>query len=323
MIDIVLATYNGQAFLVEQIKSIQKNVGYQTWVQNIIITDDGSTDDTQNIVARLIEQDSKIIWVENTSGSKGPKANFAFGLSQSTAEYIMLCDQDDIWFTHKIETSIKCLKQAENTSLPQKPLLIFSDKQIVDENLQPICSSYFTLKNISKEWHFQFNQLCQQNVISGCTMLFNRVLIDKALPIPENAYMHDWWLALVAHRCGDIVFIDQALIQYRQHYTNVIGAKKRSLFSLCFQFIKHLKAFKKSQQGVINQAIAFKAFEQENKMRADETINILSALNYLPLHKKISYFCKGNVTRSHFLGRLALLISLLTSKRQNNKETHH
>ena len=318
MIDIVLATYNGQAFLAQQIKSIQDNVGYHKRVNKIIVTDDGSTDETQNIVATLTEQDSRIIWIENTSGKKGPKDNFAFGLSQSTAEYIMLCDQDDIWLPHKIETSIKRLKQAEKTSLPQTPLLIFSDKQIVDENLQPICNSYFTLKNISKEWHLQFNQLCQQNVISGCTMLFNRALIDKALPFPEKAYMHDWWIALVAHRCGEIVFIDQALIQYRQHYANVIGAKQRSLFSLCFQFFKHLKAFKKSQQALINQAIAFQVFEQKNKITADRTINILSSLNYLPVHKKISYFCKGNVTRSHFLGRLALLISLLTSKRQRH-----
>lgn len=318
MIDIVLATYNGQAFLAQQIKSIQDNVGYYKWVNQIIVTDDGSTDNTSNIVATLAEQDSKIIWIENTSGSQGPKDNFAFGLSQTTAEYIMLCDQDDIWLPHKIEHSIKHLKQIESTSLPQTPLLIFSDKQIVDENLQPICSSYFKLKNISKEWHLQFNQLCQQNVISGCTMLFNRALIDKALPIPEKAYMHDWWFALVAHRCGEIVFIDQALIQYRQHHANVIGAKHRGLLSLCFQFFKHLKAFKKSQQAIINQAIAFKVFEQKNNLLPDETISVLSSLNYLPISKKISFFCKGNVTRSHFLGKLALLISLLTNKRQRH-----
>ena len=318
MIDIVLATYNGQDFLAEQIKSIQTNVGYHKWVHKIIVTDDGSIDNTQNIVATLAEQDNKIIWIENTSGKKGPKDNFAFGLSQSTADYIMLCDQDDIWLPHKIECSMQHLKQAESTLPPHTPLLIFSDKQIVDENLQQICNSYFKLKNISKEWHFKFNQLCQQNVISGCTTLFNRALIDKALPMPEKAYMHDWWLALVAHRCGEIVFIDQALIQYRQHHANVIGAKHRGLFSLCFQFFKHLKAFKKSQQALINQAIAFQVFEQKNKMIPNRTINILSSLNYLPIHKKISYFCKGNVTRSHFLGRLALLISLLTSKRHRH-----
>ncbi|MEJ6123826.1 glycosyltransferase family 2 protein [Vibrio sp. 2-Bac 85] len=318
MIDIILATYNGEAFLAQQIKSIQNNAGYHKWVNKIIVTDDGSTDGTQTIIATLSAQDSKIIWITNSSRSKGPKANFAFGLSQSTAQYIMLCDQDDIWLPHKIETSIKHLKQAESTSLPQTPLLIFSDKQIVDENLQQICSSYFTLKNISKEWHLQFNQLCQQNVISGCTMLFNRALIDKALPIPEKAYMHDWWLALVAHRCGEIVFIDQTLIQYRQHHANVIGAKHRGQLSLCFQFFKHLRSFKESQQAIINQASAFKTFEQKNKMTADATINTLSRLNYLPMHKKISYFCKGNVTRSHLLGRLALLISLLTSKRHRH-----
>lgn len=316
MIDIVLATYNGEAFIAQQIKSIQDNTGYQTWINQIIVSDDGSTDNTQKIVAKLAQKDSKIVLLNNTTTQHGPKGNFEFGLLQSNADYIMLCDQDDVWLPHKIQTSITALLHAEKMALPDTPVLMFSDKLIVDEQLQIICNSYFTLKKISKNWHVKFSQLCQQNVVSGCTMLFNRALINKALPIPEKAYMHDWWLALVAHRCGEIVFIDKPLIQYRQHKNNAIGARKRTFFSLCTKFTEHFTAFKVSQQAIIEQAIVFKEFEQKNKMAADTTIDILSCFNELPLHKKIIYFYNRDVTRSHLLGRLALLISLLKTKYQ-------
>jgi len=312
MIDIVLATYNGQTFIAEQIKSIQANLDYHTKVNRIIVTDDGSTDDTQEIVLKLSEKDSKIVWVNNTSYKHGPKGNFEFGLMQSSADYVMLCDQDDVWLTHKIEVSIKALLSAEKRATPGTPLLVFSDKQIVDDQLHLICDSYFTLKKINKDWYLKFNQLCQQNVISGCTMLVNRSLINKALPIPERAYMHDWWIALVAHRCGEIIFIDQALIQYRQHRNNTIGAQKRTLFSLFANFMKHFSAFNKSQQAIINQAIAFKQFEQKKQIEPDKTIHILSGFNELSKSEKVSHFYNGNVTRSHFLGRLALLVSLFT-----------
>ncbi|WP_413694112.1 glycosyltransferase family 2 protein [Psychromonas sp. KJ10-2] len=315
MIDIVLATYNGERFLVEQVKSIQACIDYHTLVSRLIIVDDGSTDNTLNLITQLAKQDQRIELHLNESGLHGPSHNFGYGLTKTSANYLMLCDQDDIWFPEKISVSIQHLKQAENRLPPNTPILVFSDKQIVDENLQLICDSYFSLKNISKDWHRTFKQLCQQNVVSGCTTLFNRALMEKALPIPEQAYMHDWWLALVAHRCGEIVFIDKALIQYRQHHHNTIGARERSVISLFLKFTHHLRQFKKSQQGIINQAIAFKQFEQKNKLSENETLAILSSLNSATLCKKMSYFCKGKVTRSHFFGKVALLVSLLDSKK--------
>ncbi|WP_417697048.1 glycosyltransferase family 2 protein [Psychromonas sp.] len=316
MIDIVLATYNGERFLEEQVRSIQACVDYHALVSRLIIVDDGSTDNTICLIQDLAKQDHRIELHLNESGLHGPSHNFAYGLTKTSANYFMLCDQDDIWFPEKISLSIQHLKQAESRLSPQTPILVFSDKQIVDEELQLICHSYFSLKNISKDWHRTFKQLCQQNVVSGCTTLFNRALMEKALPIPDQAYMHDWWLALVAHRCGEIVFIDKALIQYRQHHHNTIGARERSLSSLLFKFTHHLRQFKKSQQGIINQAIAFKQFEQKNKLSENETLAILSSLNDATLCKKMSYFCKGKVTRSHFFGKVALLVSLLDSKKQ-------
>ncbi|MEG3755788.1 glycosyltransferase family 2 protein [Psychromonas arctica] len=319
MIDIVLATYNGESFLEEQIQSIQNCIDYSGLVSRLIIVDDGSSDNTIHLIQRCAKQDHKIELHLNDSGCHGPIHNFSYGLSKTTSEYIMLSDQDDVWLPEKLTLSLQSIQnlQADSTGLPA---LVFSDKVIVDEKLNVLCSSYFELKNIPKTWHHHFNQLCQQNVVSGCTTLMNRALLNKALPIPEQVYMHDWWLALVAHRCGEIHFIDQALIQYRQHSSNTIGASQRSLISLFCKFNMHFKAFKQSQQSVIQQAISFKYFEQKNKLSSDETISILCSLNDLTITKKMSYFCKGKVTRSHFLGRVALLVSLLASTNKSIKK---
>jgi len=316
MIDIVLATYNGESFLEEQINSIQKNYGYSKFIHRIIITDDGSTDKTREIVARLMGQDDKIYWVDNRLGRHGPIANFEFGLLQSTTKYIMLCDQDDVWFESKLEESIKAMQRIENKVGMDKPILIFSDVQIVDEHLNEICSSYFILKNIAKDWHLKFKQLCQQNPISGCTMFFNRSLVEKSLPIPTNAYMHDWWVSLVAKRTGAIAFIDQPLVKYRQHTNNVIGANKRTGINLIFNFLSNFKQFESSFGAIIAQAKAFQEYENKNGLSSDQTVKSLVELETLNKYEKIKVIINKKIYRSNWSGNIALLLTLLKMKKK-------
>ncbi len=132
MIDIVLATYNGEKFLAEQIRSIQNNKGYDKWVSRLLVIDDGSTDATFSIVKELSLHDEKIVWLINTSNRHGASNNFAFGLAQTLSPYIMLSDQDDVWLPEKIQLSFDKIKQLEKES-GSVPLLVFSDKEIVDE----------------------------------------------------------------------------------------------------------------------------------------------------------------------------------------------
>jgi len=314
MIDIVLATFNGELYLEEQIKSIQNNHHYKEFVSCLMVVDDGSTDSTEDIVAKLATYDAKIQWLSNTSGKHGAKENFSFGLSQTQSQYVMLSDQDDVWQLDKIALSMNKIKQLESdTNQPSEktPLLVFSDKEIVDENLQLISSSYFKLKNISKDWYLSFDQLCQQNVISGCTMLFNRALIKQATPVPEQAYMHDWWLAIVASRCGKVALIDKPLIKYRQHSNNTIGANQRSKFNLLIHFSQHLKRFEKSFFQIVEQAKAFEAFEKEHDLTKNRTISVLANLNSFSKSQKLRLFVNKTINRSHLFGRIALLIVLL------------
>ncbi|GAW97800.1 MULTISPECIES: glycosyltransferase family 2 protein [Colwellia] len=310
MIDIVLATYNGESFLAEQIHSIQNNSGYKKWVSRLLVVDDGSTDATCSIVKELSLHDEKITWIENTTNQHGPSNNFAFGLAQTQSQYIMLSDQDDVWLPEKIQMSIDRIKQLEIES-GSVPILVFSDKEVVDEQLKIICSSYFKLQNIAKNWHLTFEQLCQQNVVSGCTMLFNRVLLNKAMPIPEQAYMHDWWLALVASRCGKLELIDKPLIKYRQHNNNAIGLNQRSKLNSIIRFYHYLKQFEQSFLKIIEQAKAFEIFEQKNGLISNKTIKSLANVRDLSKRQKIALLINKTITRSHLLGKVALLIVLL------------
>ena len=310
MIDIVLATYNGEQYLAEQIRSIQNNIGYDKWISRLLVIDDGSTDATFSVVKQLSLDDGKIIWLTNTSNRHGACNNFAFGLAQTLSPYIMLSDQDDVWLPDKIQLSIDRIKQLEKEH-ESVPLLVFTDKKIVDEKLNLICPSYFKLKNIPKNWHLSFEQLCQQNVISGCTMLFNRALLNKAMPIPEQAYMHDWWLALIASKCGQIAFIDKSLIKYRQHNNNAIGANKRSKLTLITHFFQNLKQFEQSFLQIIQQAKAFEKFEKINGLNKNKTISALANIHKLSKRQKFILVINKTLTRNHFIGKIVLIIVLL------------
>jgi glycosyltransferase involved in cell wall biosynthesis len=319
MIDIVLATFNGERYLKEQITSIQNNKCYSELVARLIIVDDGSTDKTEQIVYDLASLDSKIEWFKNSSGKHGPSHNFSFGLMQTTAQYIMLSDQDDFWLSEKILTSLYHLQSIEKVA-EEVPLLVFSDKLIVDDKLQLICKSYFELKSIPKHWHLKFEQLCQQNVISGCAMMFNRALLKKALPIPEQAYMHDWWLALVASRTGKIKLIDQALIKYRQHENNSIGANKRSKRDLVYSFTLNFSQFESSFWKTVEQAKAFYLFEDKKHLPKNKTLEVLSNIHRYSKLKRIDFFVKKVITRSNFFGKVALILVLMKTHSTQIKE---
>jgi len=256
MIDIVLATYNGEKHIAEQIMSIQQSVHYIELISRLIIIDDGSNDNTIAIVQSFANQDNKIEIHVNQSGKNGAKHNFCAGLNLSTAEYVMLCDQDDFWHPDKIQLSLLRIKQLEGI-FHNQPLLVFTDKEIVDEQLNLIKDSDYLLSKLSKEWHKKTERLLQRNVVSGCTTIVNRNLLKIALPIPEQAFMHDWWLALVASYHGQVSLIDKPLMKYRQHENNAIGANQRTFVSMLLNAPSHLSTFKNNFNKAMKQAEYF------------------------------------------------------------------
>lgn len=230
-VDILLGTYNGATFLVEQIDSIL-NQSFTDW--KLIIRDDGSSDGTTEI---LLDYQSKypkkILVLENTSENLGVILNFSKLLEASHAPYIMFCDQDDIWLPEKVELTLTKMLAIEKLN-PKIPLLVHTDLKVVDKNLDILSDSYWSYQGIDPGYD-TLNRLLIQNVITGCTVMINKQLAHLALPIPNKVIMHDWWLGLVASSSGQIHHLKLPTVLYRQHDNNDTGATSFNLNTILTQ----------------------------------------------------------------------------------------
>lgn len=220
-IEILLATYNGARFLEAQIDSLllQRDVSFR-----ILIRDDGSTDDTLRIVDRYRSAIPETIDLLSSSGNVGAKKNFEILLERSTAPYVALCDQDDVWMPRKLQVLLGILREMEARYGSQTPLLAYSDLLVVDEDLRERHPSYWSYSGCDPE-HTNLARLLVRNPVAGCASLVNRALVRASLPIPDEALVHDYWLTLVASTAGKIAAVREALVSYRQHRGNVIGAR--------------------------------------------------------------------------------------------------
>lgn len=230
MIDILLATYNGAPYLTQQLESLF-NQSCQDF--KILIRDDGSTDQTLSIVDAFSKKYPERIRLVKGTSRLGPKGSFSALMKLSDAPYVMFCDQDDIWKKEKIALSLKQMKQLEQKHGSSIPLLVHTDLIVINEKGDPVHPSFWKYANLSAETFITINRLLTQNVVTGCTAMMNRRLCELAYPIPECAFMHDWWVALIASLFGKIAIIRESTIYYRQHNKNAVGAKK-------FGSLKHI-----------------------------------------------------------------------------------
>jgi len=219
---IVLATHNGERFLAEQIDSIQ-NQTFENW--RLLVSDDASTDRSKQIVCAAAEEDSRIIVLESARSTPvGVIRNFSILLETALREGAHVCfvaDQDDIWIRGKMEEQLSRFPQS---GLETYARLVHSDLQIVNEEGDAIHKSFFGYRGLLPTPMRPLNQLLSLNFVTGCSVCVNRRLLELATPIPEEAIMHDWWMALVAAASGVIDYIAEPLVDYRQHEQNVIGA---------------------------------------------------------------------------------------------------
>lgn len=231
-IAIVLPTYNGEAYLAEQLDSLLAQ-SYKNFV--IVTRDDGSHDESKAIISRYADEQPELFCVlpsdeENLGASAGFSllTQYVLGnkerLGLSNA-YIMFCDQDDVWLPTKVEVDLRAMLAREKLVGSNEAVLIHSDLRVVDERLNLLSDSFFTYQKIDSSknsvWH-----LLLRNTVTGCTMMINEPLARVACPIPKEAVMHDWWLALVCSAVGDIVTLPEALVSYRQHGGNTLGAQQ-------------------------------------------------------------------------------------------------
>lgn len=221
-IAILMATYNGEKFVTEQINSILSQ-NFKDWT--LFIHDDGSTDKTRPIIKEYCDENKNIVFIEDNI-RRGAKNSFLFLLNNVDAKYYMFCDQDDVWLPDKISKTYNQLNNIEDHNT--RPILICSDCMLVDSNLKIIEKSMWEsgkMKYKIKNPYF----LEVTDFYTGCTMLFNRI-VKELLSTIENfppKYLHDQIIALTVYKYnGIIIHIDEPTILYRQHGNNVYGGTK-------------------------------------------------------------------------------------------------
>ena len=233
-IDIALASYNGENYISEQIESILANQidtdGFA--LGSIIVSDNMSTDNTVSIVNEITTRHPNVKLYPNEN--RGIINNFNHALAQCTAEYVMLCDQDDIWLHNKIQLSLQKLLELERCYGKNCPLLVFTDLHVTDSKLNITADSFFKAQRLIPDSYQYPKHIFLANVAPGCTMIMNRKLLELACPVPAYAAMHDWWLILVASTFGQVAHLDQATILYRQHENNQVGAPSKRYRSMIF-----------------------------------------------------------------------------------------
>ncbi|MEY2194024.1 glycosyltransferase family 2 protein [Neobacillus sp. BF23-41] len=237
---ILLSTYNGDSYLSEQLDSLL-NQSYTNW--KCIIRDDKSSDNTLKIIERYIDKYPNYFTLLTDSENLGACKSFLKLFTASDGSYFMFCDQDDVWKKDKIFKTMLKMKELETRFSNEIPLLVHSDLEIVNQSLETIAPSMFTYQKLDSSSR-KLNQLLVQNNITGCTMMINSSFKSYITNSNVNEIiMHDWWFGLIGAAFGQIGFVNEALILYRQHGANVVGAKKIDLMGT----IKSLKTFIKKE----------------------------------------------------------------------------
>lgn len=224
-VDILLATYNGARYLPALLASLEA----QTYAGfRVLISDDGSTDDTPLLLrdwaARLGDERVHILNFPTRAG--GACQNFSRLLAASDADYVLFSDQDDRWHPTKVARTLEALQALESQHGPQHPCLAFCDLRVVDAGLTVQHPSLWAFQGLDIDAGLHPRHLLMENVVTGCAMGINAAARRLGLPIPDQAIMHDWWLALCCAFTGHVASIREALIDYRQHGGNDVGASR-------------------------------------------------------------------------------------------------
>ncbi len=238
-VTVVMATYNGEKYLREQIDSIlrQKNVEIY-----LLVRDDGSTDSTQVILEEL-KNKGLLEWY--TGDHLGVQKGYLDLLKKAPdTDYYAFCDQDDVWDENKLSVAVSHLMKLND----QKPAIYYGSQKLVDENLN-LLSVHTVETSRSARTNFLISN------IAGCTSVFNSKLRDLLnMASPDFILMHDSWAFKVCLACGGNYYVDsEAYINYRQHGNNVEGLQgglKGNMKQAC-RYITELKIKKQMQSLLI------------------------------------------------------------------------
>jgi hypothetical protein len=236
-VSVALCTFNGAVYLKEQLDSLFRQTVCPT---ELVLSDDDSSDASASIVTESANAAGMRLIVAPAHTRLGVVQNFNLALSLCSQQYVALSDQDDVWLPDKLALTITAMHEGEARFGMDHPLLVHTGVKVVSADLSPASASpmrYERLYYPSPDDVLTI--LPTQNFVTGCTMLVNRPLLECALPIPREALVHDWWLALVAANCGHVLYVDRPTIMHRQHGSNAMGMQTGTMAASLKRILAH------------------------------------------------------------------------------------
>ncbi len=211
-----MATYNGEKYIKDQLESILANLTDQ---DELVVSDDNSTDQTRNIIRSYEMKDERVKLVDGPQC--GVIANFENAILNASGRYIFLSDQDDVWELNKMERVLQCFFENDCQ-------VVIHDADVWNKRQEVILPSFISyrasksgvIKNIIK------------NSYIGCCMAFKRELLDYIMPIPKNIEMHDQWIGVIADIKSQTCFLNEVLLHYRRHDENVSSMKHYTIVKM-------------------------------------------------------------------------------------------
>lgn len=306
MIDILMAVYNGEKYLSQQIDSILAQSS-RDW--HLHICDDGSADRSYEIVLDYAQRyPEQITAQKNETPSGSACANFMGMLKRSQAEYVMFSDQDDFWLPDKVRLTFEKMKQMEQV-YGDSPLLVHTEMEIVDSELNRISPSFTRFQRLNPQCNTLNRLLCQNNV-TGCTVMINRSLADLVKDAPAgDMLMHDWWIALAAAAFGRIGFVDQPLNRYRQHGGNQLGAVNNGSLTGAARIVKERLRTKKRVSVTFRQAKLFAEYYEDRLFKeAKRILDIYTEIPFCKKAKRIYKLVRYGFLKQNFMAAVGQLI---------------
>ncbi|MBQ7039944.1 MAG: glycosyltransferase family 2 protein [Clostridia bacterium] len=304
MIEILLATYNGASYLKEQLDSI-----FAQTFQNfkVIARDDGSTDNTIEILEQYKQKfPEKLIYYKNEVPTGNAKDNFFLLMQDAAADFVCFCDQDDVWLPEKLEVTYRKMQTLDMS----KPALVHTDLKVVDKDLNILHNSFFRMQHFHTVDKTPLNRILAQNVVTGCTVMINKPLLELAVSSNNNGIiMHDWWLGILASAFGSVSAVKQPTMLYRQHGSNSLGARS---FWKSFRIFNDKKASGMALDRTFLQAGAFK--DTFCDKLSNEIINPITEFSniksYPCKYKRLKIILKNRFLKQSVIRKLAQLIRI-------------
>lgn len=300
-IDILMATYNGERYIRQQILSIISQT-YSLW--NLYIHDDGSTDNTVLIIKEFCLKDDRIKLIDDKTRFGHPASNFMHLLKHSSANYICFCDQDDIWFENKLEILYNILNQKSQ----DKPCAIFSNAYLYEDGTNIINGQLdYKIHNLKQ-------LLFVNGGIHGNRTILNKAMKNEMLKFNSHLNMHDHLLALIACSFGEIVYVDKPLFLYRQHRCNVSGLVEKSVLKRCIRGFSSLENKHLVSKEIYEVIKAFKEVYKDSISISDnQLIQVYLKMNSLSTTRRLVSILKNGFSLGSS-GRLQLIIKASTRK---------